>query len=497
MISEKKALQAVNAWRKPAAVIIFFTAIAVLFLPRIPAGDATAFSLLLGRLHPLILHFPIVLIVMALAFEVVTRRYRWENGALMVLVILMLAALSAVVSIGAGYLLFSSGDYSGSLIDSHFQAGAIAGALILFTTATYLVFLQYRRLYPLYLAALLASNIAVGWASHLGGSVTHGPAYLSEHLPFVFSAMPERTIKSETDMRVFGDVLLPVFEGKCMSCHNDVRAKGGFVMSTLDGIRSGGDSGKPAIASDHPAESELIRRVILPEDDADRMPPEGKMPMTQREIDLMVYWIGSGASDTLTVAAARRVDSVNALLDTLLPELQRYHRMRDIQKMKEARRNAALTSLAQGLDVHIAPDTLDDSNLQVLAMKFPPAPFDLHGFQELRPWFAAFSRVSLAGSDIDDASLYYLGQMQNVRALFLQKTRIDGSGLIYLRNLPRLEVLNLSFTTVDDRAVLELLTFPALREVYLYRTNTSPQVIEALRKYKPQVRFLLEEGPYL
>ena len=124
------------------------------------------------------------------------------------------------------------------------------------------------------------------------------------------------------------------------------------------------------------------------------------------------------------------------------------------------------------------------------------APFTNDQFRELSPYFEVFSKVSLTSSGIDDAGLYYIGQMTNVRELYLQKTKLDGSGIIFLQNLPNLEILNLSFTKVDDKAALDLLKIPNLRQVYLYRTNTSMQVIEALRKYKPTVRFLLEEGPY-
>jgi hypothetical protein len=129
-------------------------------------------------------------------------------------------------------------------------------------------------------------------------------------------------------------------------------------------------------------------------------------------------------------------------------------------------------------------------------MKFPPAPFTNEQFRELSPYFEAFSKVSLISSGIDDAGLYYIGQMVNLRELYLQKTKLDGTGIVYLQNLPNLEILNLSFTKIDDKSALDLLKMHTVREVYLYRTNTSMQVIEALRKYKPTVRFLLEEGPY-
>jgi Leucine-rich repeat (LRR) protein len=86
--------------------------------------------------------------------------------------------------------------------------------------------------------------------------------------------------------------------------------------------------------------------------------------------------------------------------------------------------------------------------------------------------------------------------MVNLKELYLQKTNIDGSGLLYLTNLPNLERLNLSFTKIDDRAAIDLLKVPKLKEVYLYRTNTTKEVIEALSKNKPSLSLLVEEGPY-
>ena len=86
--------------------------------------------------------------------------------------------------------------------------------------------------------------------------------------------------------------------------------------------------------------------------------------------------------------------------------------------------------------------------------------------------------------------------MTNVKKLFLQKTNIDGSGFVYLMQMPSLETLNLSFTKVDDKVALDLLKFPSLKEVYLLGTRCTPQVVEALRKNKPGLKILFEEGPY-
>lgn len=482
---------------RPALIVLLFAAgLAFLTLPFFRPVEVPFVFLIVGRLHPLILHFPIVLIILALLFELAGRFFKVNTGETTIAALLITAAVSAFVSVVAGFFLFASGDYSGALMERHFWAGAITAAAIFFTLAFFLISRNAQRFYSFYFGALVASNLAVAYASHLGGSITHGQDYLTEHLEFVMHAVDDPGQKPESEMLVFEDMLLPVVEAKCMSCHNEQRAKGDFVMRSYGDIFKPGKSGEPPLTPGEPQKSEVFKRVVLPEGHDDRMPPEGKTPLTVAELLLLKYWIAAGATDTLKVAEATRVDTLQSIVQGLLPELARYRRHAQIEKMKLSKLESELNALATKLDIRISKDSLSEGNYFTIGMKFPPAPFTNEQFRELRPYFGVFSKLSLTSSGIDDAGLYYISQMKNVRELYLQKTKLDGSGIIHLQDLPNLEVLNLSFTSVDDKSALDLLKIPNLREVYLYRTNTSMQVIEALRKYKPGVRFLLEEGPY-
>jgi Leucine-rich repeat (LRR) protein len=156
-----------------------------------------------------------------------------------------------------------------------------------------------------------------------------------------------------------------------------------------------------------------------------------------------------------------------------------------------------LAQVEKRLNVTIERDSSAEENLITLAMKFPPASLSNGQLRELAPYGSVFSKLSLVASGIGDEGLYQIGKMPNVKALFLQKTKLNGTGLIHLRGLENLEVLNLSFTSVDDKAALDLLKIPNLREVYLYRTKVSPEVVRALQEYRPTLKILLEEGPYL
>lgn len=483
--------------RQPALILaLFTTGFLFLFLPFFRPDEVPFLFLFVGRLHPLILHFPIVLIILAFMFEVAGRFYGLKIGENTVLVLLIAAALSSVISIAAGFFLFASGDYSGNLMERHLWAGAITGAAVFFTLGSFYIYRNTTRYYYLYFGGLLLTNAAVGYTSHLGGSITHGKDYLTEHLELVFHPVEGKEQKAESEMLVYEDMIHPVFEAKCMSCHNAQRAKGDLLMSTYKDLMKGGKSENPSVTPGKPEESELYKRIVLPEGHSDRMPPEGKTPLEEPEIALLKFWIASGAGENLKVAEARKIDTVQQVITTLLPELSRYRRRAQIQEVKLKTLEQELQQVAGKLDITIRRDSLAEENLFTIAMKFPPAPFTNAQFRELSPYFEAFSKVSLTSSGIDDAGLYYISQMVNVRELYLQKTPLDGSGLIHLQKLPNLEILNLSFTKVDDKAMIDLLEFPSLKAVYLYRTNTSMQVIEALRKYRPGVRFLLEEGPY-
>lgn len=487
----------IQRFRPAFIVALFLVGALLLLLPFYRPVNVPFLFLFLGRLHPLILHFPIVLIVLALLFEL-TRRYNFLKVSENVIMILLIAAaVSTGVSIVAGFFLFASGDYSGNLMERHFWAGAITGSVVLITVGLYFLYRGDARHYPFYLSGLLLSNMSVGYTSHLGGSITHGREYLTEHLDMILhQPSGDDEERPESEMLVYQDMLAPVFESKCLSCHNSLKAKGNFLMASYADLFNAGKSGRSPVTAGLADSSELFHRVTLPLTDNDHMPPEGKTPLSDGEIALLKGWIELGATDTLLVRDAKKKTGLGQVIEQLMPSLTAYRRKASIAKEKNEAVRAELTSIAKRLSISIHPDSLDEQDLFTIAMQFPPAPFTNNDFRELSPFYESFSKVSLASSGIDDDGLYYVSQMTNVKKLYLQKTKLNGSGLVYLQRLPKLEVLNLSFTKVDDKAAIDLLNFPNLKEVYLYRTNTSQEVVDALMKYKPGLRILVEEGPY-
>ena len=91
----------------------------------------------------------------------------------------------------------------------------------------------------------------------------------------------------------FASQVKPILAKKCFACHGPDDSEGGLSLDTRDGALAELDSGLRGIVPNHPAESELVRRIEAM-DESERMPPEGK-PLSAQEVALIRQWIEEGA----------------------------------------------------------------------------------------------------------------------------------------------------------------------------------------------------------
>ncbi len=456
-----------------------------------------------GRLHPLVVHFPIVLMILPLIFWLVMGLGKKESLRNALPWIWGLAVVTSLVSVIFGYFLYQSGEYAGELVENHFWGGIAVAVAAIWCAWTYA---RYRRTNRklwrnLYILLMLAGNAAVAYTGHLGGTLTHGEEFLTEVLPMnpFTDASTARMGTSNEDpasLRVFDDMLMPVFKARCQSCHNANKAKGGLIMTSFEELAYGGKSEKPILVGGMPDSSELYKRIALPMDHDDHMPPEGKKPMHADEVALLHWWISSGANTMDTLGTGPSEPTAKAAVDRYVEKLtQKRQRFADGTSARK-KLEPELSALGKRLGLIIQPDPDSDSLYFSVSMQIPPVKVTDESLAELQEYAPAFSRISLVATDITDEGLYYLQGMTNLRRLFLQKTCIKGEGLVHLKGLDKLEVLGLSHTDVDDQAVLRLMDFPALKQVYLFNTRVGENVVYALDQYLDSVKVSQEEGPY-
>ena len=471
-------------------------AVSLLFVP-VPSVDSPGVLAFLGRLHPVIVHFPVVLLpLFTVVYGIGLWKETWEGGAFAGYA-WSITVMSVLASVIAGYLLYASGEYGGSLVEKHFQ-GAVYVTVFLCIAALIQVQFAGKKMPSQWryvcITFLVAANGALLYTGHQGGSLTHGASFITEAWPW--KSAPPFAAKPREEWLVYEDVIEPILELRCMSCHNANKTKGGLQLTTYDLMRSGGDSGRPMVVDGDVTSSELYRRVTLPQGDDDVMPPVGKKPLQPVEVAAISWWINQGARADMMFADGPEDAELALQLDRYFPSMQRIRHEHRLER-------EAFVSLyyefqeemrPHGLVVDVDPQS--DSSMFSVSMMMPIAT-SVHddAIGDLVPYADMISTLSLVSSDITDDALFHISRMTRLRELYLANTAIDGSGLPYLAPLQQLHLLNVSNTRIEAEHILHLTRLSQLRDVYLYNTPVENAVLEALQKHLPDVNYTLEEGP--
>lgn len=463
----------------------------------------------LGRLHPLLLHAPIGLLLGALLLELLATRGRLPRPALGLY--LACAALAAVLAATTGWILGHEAGYEGSTVERHEQLGiAVAGLAVLAAAlhgATAGAAARAGRRLALYRVALVLVCALLVPTGHFGSILTHGADWLDG--PRVRRPASEAEAARDGERppapsaevapapdETYATVIAPLLEARCASCHGAKKQKAHLRLDSLAAMLAGGESG-PALVPGDPAASLLFQRASLPLEHEDHMPPEGKPQPTPEERAALEAWIragapaGSGAPPQVESEGDDGLGSGDGLESPstgAVPAEQP-----DLSAGAVARASPpaeALAALEQAfvhaerldptreewwLDVAAIAPTFGDAELEALVVP-------------LAPWVA---ELSLARSRISDASLAALARFPHLRRLDLRATSVGSAGLAALAGHPALESLELAQTKLDDGALDALLALPALRRLGLWRAGLSP---EALARLGTVAGLVLETG---
>jgi hypothetical protein len=225
-----------------------------------------------------------------------------------------------------------------------------------------------------------------------------------------------------------------------------------------------------------PAESELLRRLRLPADDEEHMPPAEEPQLTKEELALLERWVAAGASPTKTLAELNLPPELAATAVTLGERLRALvqsgaaaEAVPEADPAEVARTRAALAPAVAELQRRF-PGALTYESRSSAALHFTAAGLGLaFGDAELASLAAvqeAMAVLDLSGTSVTDAAAATLAKFTRLRVLRLAFTRVGDGTLTALAPLARLEVLVLHTSAVTPAGVAAAKALGSLRKLH-------------------------------
>jgi uncharacterized membrane protein len=460
--------------------IVFNIAIALncllLFLLVFGAGiKLPALLQVAGRMHPLMLHFPIVLLIITFVWELFIPKTEHfmllKAGDWLLLTAAFTAALAALM----GFFLSNEGGYDEDTIALHKWTGVLIALICMIWYAFRHV---VRKNKAITFVIGFIGMIAIILAGHQGATITHGENFL---LAPVTPENKRPTVLLE-DAVAYAHLIKPILEEKCISCHNRSKAKGELVMETEELLLKGGKNGKlwDTTAAGFGL---MMKRIHLPADEKEHMPPKGKMQLVDEEINALYFWIKNGASFTKKVIDYPETDSFRTIATTFFKQLEddTYNFATvdesSIKKLNTDYRlihRQALNSPALGVDF------------------FSATVFKPEQLKELDEIKNNIVSLNLNKMPVKDADIKLITVFKNLKKLNLSFTDITGSTLNELIQLKDLRQLSLSGTKITAAHLASLKGMEKLNSVYLWNTGVSETEIVSLKKQFTQMN--IESG---
>jgi uncharacterized membrane protein len=436
-----------------------------------------------GRFHPLIVHFPIALLLLAFSFEFLSRRDRFRELNAAVVPTLLIGSVSAILSAITGYILSYEGGYNETALGYHRWAGlATASVSVVVLLVKYKKVGQGRLLTVLFVVLALL----VVTAGHLGAGLTHGEDFLTEYAPWnTHEELPfELPVIDNVDSAVmYADIVRPMLEHRCFACHSAKRQKGNLRMDSEEFLRKGGKHGDLLTKGS----SELCKRITLPLEAEHHMPPNERDQPSSAEIELLVAWVEDGAGFETRVASMNNAEHIKAYWNVLQAKSSEPWLPSEASSAGNAEAIAALSSAG----VLIQPVARDNNYLIVNFI-------NAHTFIGVKSMLKTLDRqivdLRLDGQIVPDSLLMAIGRLSNLRKLSFAYASFPEAQLQSIMGLPELRFVNLVGTNATDETLSSLAQIKSLRKVYLYKTRVTPAGIASAMIVNPALE--IDTGGY-
>jgi uncharacterized membrane protein len=443
-----------------------------------------------GRLHPLVVHLPIGMLLLAFILEMLSFFPDMKPFRKAVKPSLLFGAVFALFAIVTGLVLKEEGGYDDELLTLHQYFGIItavaAGALYYVRANLKRFFPDSRKRRHAKIIMFVPLAILVSATGHWGGSLTHGESYLFP----ADDAGEDGIVKIEVDeplqAKMYGDVIKPIFEAKCYDCHSSRKQKGKLRLDDPAYITRGGKNGEIILT---PADSSMLyRALVLPIEDKRHMPPGEKPQLSSTEIDLIHAWLVAGSNFEVKVDQLAQAEKISQLIKSLQYTSKPAWVPKDDvgeapeELLRQLRRSGASINLATA-DKHFL--MINFTGVRNIAS------VDLTILPKLRDQIVW---LDMGGHKLGKDHIEAITTLDNLRMLYLNNAHLQDEELTSIASLKELRYLNLTGNQITDITLGRLDEMKDLEQLYLYQTNVSAEAVSEMIKTRKAL--IIDTGGY-
>jgi len=466
MMSEKKIYQILDwcLWILNPLLIVL-----AIFSNKIQPG---LFLQWMGKFHPLALHFPIVFGILIsiyfLFFQ--NKRIPVETEKLLLATNALFASVVAVF----GILLSLQNFYDGEIIIWH-KWGGVAIAILSWLFIYILNFkINFKRI-----LAILFLIVLIG-STHKGAQITHGVNALS----FPESANPASEVANTEDSTatIYQLGVAPILNQKCISCHGIDKSKANLQLHTPESILKGSENGD-ILKSSLKGESVFHKRIHLPMEDEEHMPPDGKLQLTPDELRILTLWIKSGSNFEQRLGGLAKDDSLYLLVN-------KYQAAAN----QKASLNFNLPGLEEFNSNYCSVNYLFNGSDEVEVNFFQGANYNRENLKKLEKIKSSIVSLNMQGMPLTKDDIDIVLQFSNLRKVNLNSTGLEIGSLERLKSLTKLKSVSISGIDFDETEFDKFLDGAKFTAVNVWSQKAGKKQLEKVIAKYPDIKIIVGDN---
>ena len=424
-----------------------------------------------GKLHPLVLHFPIVIgIAIVIYFIFFQNKALEENTEKFILVgNALMASMVALL----GLFLSKQDAYDTNTLNLHKWGGLS------------IAFISWLLIYIKNIATNYKKIIALGYLlvllffTHQGALLTHGENALS--IPTA-AVVAEEVKTVDSSLSVYEKAIAPILTQKCVSCHGPDKVKGKLQLQSPELIVKGGKDGN-ILTSFHNEEALLLQRIHLPNADEKHMPPADKLQLTLEELTLLTKWVKAGGNFTKKISELAKTDSLAILaMAYKAPAKSSGDKKNTAPDLKEFNSN------------YLTVNYLFNGSEDIEVNFFQGTFYKIEQLKNLEKIKDKIVSLNMQGMPVTKEDLASIVQFTHLKKLNLNYTKLALADLQPLKNIPSLINLSICGIEVNQNSLTTLLDKSPFTEVHIWTNHSSEKEFEQLTAKNKKVKIIIGDN---